>query len=167
MRPVRDNGLPLFPYVEFIKFGPASSAHRQIEMSRTLLAQHLRRRPARNPFTAWGDVIGADIGRLIERPPEWFHTYAFSTLRQAGANFELLATYLAWLQEHGDPALERARLAAEAIAGGTKIMQFQFARASARGKVPDVADAIRQLATDYDIALDSLMNGFAVRGAAA
>jgi hypothetical protein len=46
-------------------------------------------------------------------------------------------------------------------------MQFQFARASARGKVPDVADAIRQLATDYDIALDSLMNGFAARGAAA
>ncbi|WP_457488966.1 DUF1839 family protein, partial [Tardiphaga sp. P5_C10] len=62
------------------------------------------------------------------------------------------------LQEHGDPALERARLAAEAIAGGTKIVQFQFARASARGKVPDVADAIRQLATDYDIALDSLMS---------
>ena len=167
LRPVRDNGLPLFPYVEFIKFGPAPSAHEQTAMSRTLLAQHLRRRPSQNPFTAWGDVMGADIGRLMGRPPEWFHTYAFSTLRQAGANFELLATYLAWLQEQGDPALERARLAAEAIAGGTKIMQFQFARASARGKVPDVADAIRQLATDYDIALDSLTNGFAARGAAA
>ncbi|WP_457492414.1 DUF1839 family protein, partial [Tardiphaga sp. P5_C7] len=125
LRPVRDNGLPLFPYVEFIKFGPAPSAHEQMAMSRTLLAQHLRRRPAQNPFTAWGDVIGADIGRLMGGPSEWFHTYAFSTLRQAGANFELLATYLAWLQEHGDPALERARLAAEAIAGGTKIVQFQ------------------------------------------
>lgn len=167
MRPARDNGLPLFPYVEFIKFGPAPPAHAQMDMSRTLLAHHLRRRPSQNPFTAWGEVIGADIARLMERPPEWFHTYAFSTLRQAGANFELLATYLAWLQEHGDPALDRARVAAEAIAGGTKIMQFQFARASARGKVPDVTDAIRQLADDYDIALDSLMNGLAARGAAA
>jgi len=168
LRPAGDNGLPLFPYVEFIKFGPAPPAQDQRAMSRTLLAQHLRRRPSQNPFTAWGDVIGADIGRLIGRPPAWFHTYAFSTLRQAGANFELLASHLAWLQEQdGDPALERARLAAEAIAGGTKMMQFQFARASARGKVPDVSEAIRQLATDYDIALDSLTNGFVARGAAA
>jgi hypothetical protein len=167
LRPAQDNGLPLFPYVEFIKFGAAPSAHAQMDMSRTLLTHHLRRRPSQNPFMAWGDAIGADIAKLMERPAGWFHTYAFSTLRQAGANFELLATYLAWLQEHGDPALERARLAAEAIAGGTKTMQFQFARASARGKVPDVTDAIRHLATDYDIALDSLMNGFAARGAAA
>jgi hypothetical protein len=167
MRPARDNGLPLFPYTEFIKFGSAPPVPEQIEISRTLLARHLGRRPLRNPFTAWGDVIGDDLARLVGRPPEWFHTYAFSTLRQAGANFELLASYLAWLQEQGTPSLERARLAAEAIAGGTKLMQFQFARASARGKVPDVTDAIRQLATDYDIALDSLMNDFAAQGAAA
>jgi hypothetical protein len=167
LRPASDNGLPLFPYVEFIKFGAAPPVHAQMEMSRTLLAHHLRRRPPQNPFKAWGDAIGADIARLMERSPEWFHTYAFSTLRQAGANFELLATYLAWLQEQGDPTLERARLAAEAIAGGTKIMQFQFARASARGKVPDVTDAIRQLADDYNIALDCLMSGVAARGAAA
>jgi hypothetical protein len=167
LRPASDNGLPLFPYVEFLKFGPAPSAHQQMEMSRTLLVQHLHRRPSQNPFTAWGEVIGADIAGLMGRPPEWFHTYAFSTLRQAGANFELLATYLAWLQEQGAPVLERARLAAEAIAGGTKMMQFQFARASARGKAPDVTDAIRQLADDYDIALDSLMESFVVRGAAA
>lgn len=103
----------------------------------------------------------------MERPAEWFHTYAFSTLRQAGANFELLASYLAWLPNRTNPALERARLAAEAIAAGTKVMQFQFARASARGKVPDVTDSIRQLANDYDIALDSIMNGFVARGAVA
>ncbi len=157
LRPAQDNGLPLFPYVEFIKFGPAPSAHAQKEVSRKLLAHHLARRPSRNPFMAWGEVVDADIARLLERPPEWFHTYAFNTLRQAGANFELLATYLAWLQEANDPDLERARLAAEAIAGGTKVMQFQFARAAARRKAPDVADAIRQLATDYDTVIDSLI----------
>ncbi len=166
MRVARDNGAPLFPYVEFIKFGPAPSLDAQLEISRTLLAQHLRRRPLQNPFAAWGEVIGADIAKLMGRPPEWFHSYAFNTLRQAGANFELLATYLAWLQEHGEPALDRARLAAEAIAGGTKMMQFQYARASARGKVPDVTDSIRQLTSDYAIVLDSLTDAFAARGAA-
>lgn len=166
MRPARDHGLPLFPYAEFIKFGPAPSVGDQLEISRTMLAQHLRGRPSQNPFAAWGEVIGADIAQLIGRPPEWFHTYAFSTLRQAGANFELLATYLAWLQSHGETALERAMLAAEAIAAGTKMMQFQFARASARGKVPDVTDAIRQLASDYDTALDSLTEAFASRSTA-
>lgn len=155
-RPSHDNGLPLFPYTEFIKFGPAPSAQAQKEVSRNLLAHHLTRRPSQNPFTAWGDTIDADIARLMERPPEWFHTYAFNTLRQAGANFELLATYLAWLQETSDPALERTRLAADAIAAGSKVMQFQFARAAARRKAPDVKDAIRQFARDYDIIIDSL-----------
>ena len=155
-RPAQDNGLPLFPYTEFIKFGPAPSVHDQIGISRALLAHHLRRRPANNPFTAWGDVVAADIAQLLERPAEWFHIYAFNTLRQAGANFELLATYLAWLQDDGHATPGRARVAAEAIAANTKMLQFQFARASARRKVPDVTDAIRQLATDYDIVLDSL-----------
>jgi len=167
MRPARDNGLPLFPYVEFLKFGPAPAVSEQIGISRALLVQHLRRRPSQNPFRAWGEVIDADVARLVERPADWFHTYAFSTLRQAGANFELLAAYLAWLQEYGEPALERSRLAAEAIAGGTKLMQFQLARASARGKSPNCAEAIAELATHYDIALDNLQNRFAARGAAA
>lgn len=152
MRPATDNGLPLFPYTEFLKFGPAPSAEDQKQISRMLLTQHLRRCPANNPFTAWGEVIDSEIAALMQRPPEWFHIYAFNTLRQAGANFELLATYLAWL----DPSLERARQAGEAIASGTKMMQFQFARASARGKVPDVSGAIRELAASYDIVRDSL-----------
>lgn len=156
MRPVRDGGLPLFPYVEFIKFGAAPPMREQIDISRALLAQHLRRRPAQNPFTAWGKTIGADIDALMVRPPDWFHTYAFATLRQAGANFELLATYLAWLADNGGPALARARLAAEAIAAGTKLLQFQFARASVRRKAPDVTEAIGDLAGNYEIALDLL-----------
>lgn len=164
MRTPRDNGLPLFPYVEFIKFGTPHSAQAQMEISRTLLTEHLRRRPPQNPFTAWGAVVGADIVQLTERPPEWFHIYAFNTVRQAGANFELLASYLAWLHEQGEPDLDHARQAAEAIAGNTKMLQFQFARASARRKTPDVTDAIRQLAADYDTALDSLTDRFASRG---
>ncbi len=155
-RPAQDNGLPLFPYTEFLKFGPAPSVREQVAISRTLLAHHLRRRPAKNPFTAWGDAVAADIAQLLERPPEWFHIYAFNTLRQAGANFELLASYLAWLRDNGHATPERAGVAAEAIAANTKMLQFQFARASARRKVPDVSEAVRQLARDYDIVLDSL-----------
>jgi hypothetical protein len=167
MRPVRDGGLPLFPYVEFIKFGPVPPAGEQIDISRMLLARHLSRRPLQNPFAAWSEVVAADIGSLMKRPADWFHIYAFNTLRQAGANFELLASYLGWLQERGEPAVERSKVAAEAIASNTKLMQFQFARASARGKVPDVAATINQLVADYDIALDSLANRFSVRGVAA
>jgi len=155
-RPTQANGLPLFPYTEFLKFGPAPSAREQVAISRALLAHHLRRRPAKNPFSAWGEVVADDIAQLLERPAEWFHIYAFNTLRQAGANFELLATYFAWLQDNSHAVPERARVAAEAIAADTKMLQFQFARASARRKVLDVSEAVRQLATDYDIVLDSL-----------
>ena len=167
MRPDRGAGLPLFPYVEFLKFGPAPAAGEQVGISRMLLAQHLRRRPPQNPFKAWGQVIDADVARLVERPADWFHTYAFSTLRQAGANFELLATYLAWLQQHGDCALEPSRQAAQAIAEGTKLMQFQLARASVRGRFPDFAETIDHLAVQYDAALDNLMDRFAAHSVAA
>jgi hypothetical protein len=167
MRPSRDGGLPLFPYVEFMKFGAAPGAAGQLDISLGLLAQHLRRRPPRNPFLAWAETVDADIAQLLQRPPEWFHVYAFNTLRQFGANFELLASYLAWLRERGETGLERSRLAAEAIAAEAKMLQFQFARASARRKAPAVSDAIRQLADHYDVALDGLSSRLDSRSAAA
>jgi hypothetical protein len=151
-----DNGLPLFPYVEFLKFGTGRGATDPIGIARTLLSHHLYRRPVQNPFRAWRDRLERDLDRLSTRPPEWFHAYAFNHLRQAGANFGLLGAHLAWLQEHGEPGLEKPKASAEAISNGAKIMQFQLARAVARKRFPDFAEAVDRLAADYDTTMDAL-----------
>ena len=82
-----------------------------------LLRAHLARRPAANPFRRYA-------ARFPQRPcsgspanrSRRFHSYAFATLRQCGAAFELAAAYLRWLEAGGERGLERAAEACELIA---------------------------------------------------
>jgi hypothetical protein len=139
--------LPFLPYTEFAKFPDAPPARDLRETARTLLAGHLARRPAENPFTAYARTFAADIEALAERPFEAFHKYAFNTLRQAGANFELAATHLDWLDG------ERLKTEAEAardIATTCKTIQFQLARALARKRFAGLAEALAPAAEGWD-----------------
>lgn len=156
LQPYRAGALPLFPYAEIVKFdcGPTASDLRAA--ARDLLRRHLGRRPAENPFTAWRRVLPRDAAALAVRPEAFFHAYAFNVLRQAGANSGCLATHLAWLDEDGSPVFAEAVAAADAIAQGTKVLQFQLARAAARKRVADVDAEVARLASHYDSLIASL-----------
>lgn len=140
-------GLP--PYVEFVKphaeleppSGPAL-----VEASVRSLRSHLARVPAKNPFHAFRERLGQDLGWLLQSPIEHFHTYSFATLRQYGAAFELAETYLRWLANHGVDGVEAPAGALHEIAETAKAFQFQLARAMARRKPLDLApiDAMGQ-----------------------
>ena len=93
---------------------------------------------------------------LAARPPDYFHVYAFNTLRQFGANFELLSSHLEWLGENGVGGLDRARAAAQEIAGGAKTMQFRLARAMARRRFDGLAQMLHPMAEAYDTAMTHL-----------
>src|SRR5690606_39381336 len=82
-------GLPLFPYAEFVKFDVTQPARDRAAAALGLLVHHLRRRPKRNPIAAYAAAFERHAEALAHRSPEYFHTYAFNTLRQVGANFEL------------------------------------------------------------------------------
>lgn len=153
----RAGRLPLFPYAEFVKFDVASPTRDLRAAARELLAAHLARRPVRNPFRAWLDVLPHDSAALAERPESWFHTYAFNVVRQAGANFECLASHLSWLGETGEPALDEPRAAAEAIATECKVLQFQMARAAARKRVGAAGEPVLRLAAHYDKLISGLV----------
>ena len=117
----------LFPYAETIRppeHRPEAEATR--ETARALLARHLARRPAENPVAAFRAVALAQAEALAEREPQAFHLYAFNTLRQLGANFELLATHLDWLDRL---RFEAAIASAASIAEGAKVAQYGLARA--------------------------------------
>ena len=143
----------LFPYAEFLKI-PAAAPARDLRVeARTLLAHHLARRPAENPFALWAADFERHAADLATRPPEWFHTYAFNLPRQFGANFELLAAHLRWLDAD---RFEAAALAAEEIAEGCKVFQFKLARAMARKKFDGLAEMIAVMAGSWNAAMRAL-----------
>jgi hypothetical protein len=146
----------LFPYVEFLKV-PAHPP--QIDLRReavALLKRHLARRPAENPFAAWSADFARHAADLATRPPEHFHTYAFNLMRQYGANFELLASHLAWLEGQGEGGLEAARVAAEEIAETMKVMQFKLARAMARKRFDGLSEMIDTCASAWERCMGDL-----------
>ncbi|RWD59411.1 MAG: DUF1839 family protein, partial [Mesorhizobium sp.] len=135
-------GLPLFPYAEFVKL-------------------EVKRRPKRNPLGAYAAAFGRHAETLATRSPDYFHTYAFNTLRQVGANFELLGSHLEWLAQHGETCLAEAAQAAGDIADGAKVMQFKLARAMARQRFDGLAEAITPMAQAYETVMDVLEAGMA------
>lgn len=144
--------LPFLPYAEFAKLPDAShpplSTRELRRVAATLLARHLARRPTQNPFAALSERFPAQVEALTDRPFDAFHKYAFNTLRQAGANFELAASHFDWLAPEGQlaAAARRARTVAETC----KTVQFQLARALARKRFGALETALSPAAAAWD-----------------
>lgn len=145
-------GGQLFPYAEFAKF-PQRPRMPTRATCEQLLAAHLQRRPTQNPFRAWQKALPEQIEELVGRPESYFHVYAFNTLRQTGANFELLASHLEWLSPN---VFGKEIEAARSISRSAKAMQFQLARALARRKYADLADSIGPMADAWDTIMQGL-----------
>lgn len=146
---------PLFlPYTEFAKFPetPVDAAQTRA-VSRALLSAHFGRRPRENPIRAFSAVFPEQVEAVAERPFGFFHKYAFNTLRQSGANFELLADHLVWhsADEFG-AAAEHARRLSEAA----KSVQFQLARAVTRRRFEPLSTALDPAADAWDAVMASL-----------
>lgn len=148
--------LPFLPYAEFVKFPrsyPSETVMR--EEAWKLLRRHFARRPGANPIRAFNQVFPIQVEELSEREFAFFHKYAFNTLRQLGANFELLASHLAWLNHHNFVHAEQLALRIAEIAKST---QFQLARAVARRKTDALASALDPAADAWDGLMDDLSN---------
>ena len=131
---VHERMLP--PYIEYVKpvDEPRPSSRPELhEASLRCLRRHLALVPRANPFHAFERRFREDLAWLQAGPIETFHNYAFATFRQYGACFELLATYLRWLADGGERCLEPAIDAFTRVSTGAKTLQFQLARAIARG----------------------------------
>ncbi len=130
---VHERMLP--PYIEYVK--PVSgdvpaNGRPLVEASLDCLRAHLRLLPGRNPLHAFKERFAHDLEWLMTEPIETFHQYSFATLRQYGACFELVETYLRWLSSGGVGGLELPTEAFRDISATAKAFQFQLARAMAR-----------------------------------
>ena len=73
-------------------------------LARPLLALHLARRPLSNPFTRFAERLAHDLPGLQAGGLACYHAWAFASVRQAGAAFELASAHLRWLAAAPGPA---------------------------------------------------------------
>jgi len=155
------------PYAELATFGtrPPLRGRELVEASLDLLHGHLAAAPAANPIRRYAACMTADLRSLGAYGVGAFHRYAFATLRQLGAAFELGASYLRWLSAHGQPGLQETIQRCDVIADGAKILQFKAARAATTGRELQALDLLAGMAAAWDAALDVLQRRFAATSA--
>jgi hypothetical protein len=161
-----DADLPFLPYTEFAKL----PEHRVSEgetrkVAEKLLAHHFARRPKHNPIKAFAAVFPAQVEEVAYRPFGFFHKYAFNTLRQFGANFELAASHLEWMG--GEARFGKAGSHALRISEVAKSVQFQLARAIARRKFEPLAAALDPAIAAWDDLMGALEISLATTSEAA
>jgi hypothetical protein len=149
---------PFLPYTEFAKFGPLPGGNLRVRAAESL-SRHMARRPALNPVRAFQSRFADQAAGLYDRPA-FFHKYAFNTLRQLGANFELLGSMLDWLEEGGFGEAEGAPAIARSIADTAKVVQFQLARAVARRKAEALPAQVEPAADAWDALMERLDRRF-------
>lgn len=153
-RHLTETDLPFLPYTEFAKFPLTRPTEtHQRDVAAKLLQHHFARRPADNPVRAFAGVFASQVEAVSERPFGFFHKYAFNTLRQLGANFELTAAHLAWLSDH---EFTEAKAAALKISEVAKSVQFQIARAVTRKKFEPLSTALDPAADAWDDLISAL-----------
>lgn len=132
-------GLPhdrvLPPYIEYVKLRHAGlQGDALLAASLTSLRQQLKYLPQQNPFIRFKPVFEKEMEWLRSQPIESFHNYAFATLRQFGACYELSQTYIAWLQQAGETGLDQIYTDLGEISNLAKVMQLKLARSLMRNK---------------------------------
>ena len=130
-----------------------------VSASLALLRRHLRRKPASNPFERFGSRLARDLPALVAGGLDHYHAWAFASVRQAGAAFELLASNLRWLAASGHPDLRRAADSFDAISQGNKALILKGARAVHTGRALDAGAMLNDMARAWDEGMALLGNG--------
>ncbi|MEO6030785.1 MAG: DUF1839 family protein [Burkholderiaceae bacterium] len=134
-------------------------------ISSELLRTHLAWRPADNPITRFHARFDADLPALQSAGLARYHAWAFATLRQLGAAFELAALYLRWLhggdlQTQADPdagANAHPSIAAfELIALQAKTLLLKSARAVNSGRPVDAGALFGEMAQAWERGIAAL-----------
>ena len=132
-----------------VKLPPAELVKR----STAILRECLGRRPTTNPVTRFKEQFVKDVEWLKGEGLALYHAYAFATIRQCGANFELASNYVKWLEQHGETGISQAAVDFETISSSAKAMILKTARAVNSKKVVDFAPMLDGMAASWDSAM--------------
>ncbi|RTL29970.1 MAG: DUF1839 family protein [Burkholderiales bacterium] len=156
--------MPLF--AETVRFDRLvrRSPQELAELSAGLWRKHLARRPISNPITRFAERFTRELPSLHDKGLAFYHAWAFATIRQLGAAFELGAVNLSWLAEAGGD--KQAAALAPAIASFNQISQankaliLKVARAVNTKRTLDAAELFGDMATAWEQGMASLDAAF-------
>ncbi len=124
--------------------------------SRELWRRHLRRRPQSNPVRRFQQRFERDLANLQDKGLDHYHAWAFGTIRQLGAAFELAALNLKWLSAQGSTGLETAAAAFETLSTTNKTFILKGARAINSRKPFDGTSLFDAMAGAWESGLQAL-----------
>jgi len=155
--------LPLFAELVRIDRLQRRPAAELAEMSAQLLREHFARRPTSNPVRRFTQRFVAELPELQSRGMAHYHAWAFTTIRQLGAAFELAAAHLHWLAPQGHAGLSPAAQRFDVIASDCKSLILKVARAVNAKRAFDAAPAFDPLAQAWDDGMGLLDRSLAER----
>jgi hypothetical protein len=132
-----------------------------VRTSTTLLGEHLRRRPSQNPVSRFAARFPSDLDWLKSEGLATYHAYAFASLRQLGAAFELGGAYLRWLEGQGVDGLDAAAKHCDSISDGAKALVLKVARVVNTKRAADFSDMLRTMEASWDELMRDLVPRFA------
>jgi len=126
------------------------------DTSATLLREHFERRPAANPMPRFAERFARELPQLQARGLAYYHAWAFATIRQCGAAFDLAAAHLRWQRSFEGTSLTEAAEEFARIAQGCKALILKVARAVNSGRPLDAAPAFGEMASAWDAGMARL-----------
>lgn len=120
------------------------------DLSFGLLRRHFAWRPRSNPFSRFAARIEKDLPGMREKGLAHYHQWAFASVRQAGAAYELLAANLRWLASQGYPELMGAAERFDAIGQANKGLILKGARAVGAGRPLNADEMLQGMAADWE-----------------
>ena len=120
-----------------------------------LLREHLDHRPQSNPVLRFGAHIDAEFARLQAQGLAHYHAWAFATIRQCGAAFDLSAAHLRWLAGLTSAEWLPAAESFGQIAQGCKTLILKAARAVNSGRLLDAAPLVQGMAQAWQLGMAS------------
>ncbi len=148
--------LPL--YAEFIR------VHRRVARSTEELqmlalhhlGKHLAFRPESNPVRRFAARLADDLPLLRDYGMGYYHQWAFGTVRQLGAAFELAARGLAWQGAPAGSPLHDAARAFDQVARDAKTLILKLARAVSSTRPADLSPLLEGMAQSWDDGMAAL-----------
>jgi len=125
-------------------------------LSVDLLRKHFSWRPVGNPIQRFGDQFAVDLPTLQERGLDFYHAWAFGTIRQFGSAFELAARYLGWLQSITGVDHSTATEAFGQISAANKALILKVARAVNAKRAFDGAPVFAEMAQAWQRGMTAL-----------
>lgn len=147
----------LAPHVTVVRLdrlAPRTPAERA-QVGIALARFHGTRFPVRNPVREFGAALRAHGAWLAGGDAEHYQRWAYATLQQCGAAFEVGADACFWLAQNGEPVAE-AVAPLRRLSQAARALHQRLVRVSQSGRMPDVGHTVEDMAKAWDDAMSVL-----------